>query len=80
MVYLEVDKSWTSEVVLKQISVSGDGSHVWGVNYNDMIYYRNGFSDNRWTNISGSLKQISVSGDGNHIWGVNNNDIIYMKW
>ena len=59
---------------LTQVSVSGDGSHVWGVNTNDNIYYRNGkdgdaeeSSSHKWTLISGKLTQVSVSKDGNHV-------------
>ena len=61
---------------LKQISVSADGQHVWGVNKNDEIYYRFG-KDGKWEKIDGGLKQISVSADGQHVWGVNRNDEIY---
>ena len=68
---------------LKQISVSRDGSHVWGVNSGDKIYYRKGFINifNHWRRISGRLKHVSVSGDGNHIWGYVNkrDDYIYYR-
>ena len=34
---------WIQVGGLKQISVSRDGSHVWGVNSGNKIYYRKGF-------------------------------------
>ena len=64
---------------LNQVSVSGDGNHVWGVtSFGDQVWYRAGLSG-RWTCIGGSWKQVSVSGDGNHVWGVNSNDVIYYR-
>ena len=44
---------------LKNVSVSGDGNHVWGVNSADAIYNRAGFSGS-WKRIGGSLKQVSI--------------------
>ena len=57
-------------------------THVWGINSNDMIYYRNGVGDKKWHHVEpkGSrLKQISVSADGNHVWGVSSNGKIYYR-
>ena len=57
----------------------GDGSHIWGINSANNIYYRNGKGGN-WVRIDNTLKQVSVSGDGSHVWGVNeNNDIWYRN-
>ena len=52
---------------LVQVSVSADGKHVWGINSNNKIYYRNDVeNNNNWNLVDGSLKYISVSGDGSH--------------
>ena len=64
---------------MKNVAVSGDGNHVWGVNIHDKVYYRAGRSAGRWTAVDGALIQVSVSGDGNHVWGVNSNDQIYYR-
>merc|ERR1711939_534213 len=61
---------------LKQVSV-GLGGHVWGVNRNDDIFYRNGVGG-RWKHIAGKLKQISVGSSG-RVWGVNRNDDIFYR-
>ena len=57
-------------------------NHVWGVNSNDMIYYRNGVGDKNWTQVEPTdsrLKQVSVSGDGSQVWGVKSNNNIYYS-
>ena len=61
----------------KQVSVSQDGGHVWGVNRNDQIYYRRGVNG-KWIKVSGNLKYVSVS-NGTHVWGVNKNNQIYYR-
>ena len=72
-----METSWTGSR-LSQVSVSGDGSHVWGVNSNNHIYYRNGVNDKNWKKYSGELKQIDVGGrNGKHVWGVGVNNFIY---
>jgi hypothetical protein len=64
---------------LIQVSVSGDGNHVWGVNAKDEIYYsRAGFSGS-WERMAGGLKHVFVSDDGNHVWGVNTHDKVYYR-
>ena len=54
------------QVDLTQVSVNGDGNHVWGVDSDNKIYYRNGKDDSDgWTQIPGTtgLTHVSVSGD-----------------
>jgi len=63
---------------LVQVSVSGDGSVIWGVDEGDEIYYRYGV-DGSWTKTDGNLKQVSVSGDGSMIWGVARNRDVYYR-
>lgn len=63
---------------LKQVSVSKDGKHVWGVNIHDNIYYKNGLAGG-WKHIPGKLKQIEVSDDGSKVWGVNSGNNVYTR-
>ena len=63
---------------LKYVSVSNNGTHVWGVNKNNQIYYRRGLSG-KWILIPGGLKQISISGNGKHLWGISSKDEIYYS-
>ncbi|CAG8714907.1 18729_t:CDS:2 [Racocetra fulgida] len=50
------------------ISLVGDKNHVWGVNRENQIFYRNGGIDGSWVNAA----------DGT-AWGVNSNDEIF-RW
>ena len=62
-----------------QVSVSADGKHVWGIDSDNKIFYRNDVENNNWTLVDGSLKYISVSGDGSHVWGTDSNNNIYIE-
>lgn len=62
---------------LKNIDISTDGSHIWGIAPDDAIYYRNGINGS-WTRIPGALKQVSTSSDGS-AWGANRNDYVYTR-
>ena len=63
---------------LKNVSVSANGQHVWGVNAGTQIYHRAGRGGS-WTVIPGGLKQVEVSGCGNHVAGTNDADDIYYR-
>ena len=76
-VYNSFLQRWTSvEGRLVDISVSVDGSRVWGVNASCEVYYRAGVAD-RWKKMWGHLDQISVSSDGAHAWGLHDGYIFY---
>lgn len=63
---------------LKQISVSSGGAHIWGVNSDDEVFYRNG-RHGVWVPKVGKLKHVSVNDDGTHVWGVNSQDDIFYR-
>ena len=77
-VYSFPDRQWhTVRGRLRMVTVSADGSHVWGVNGQEEVYYRAGF-DSSWVQVPGKLRQVAVSGDGQHVWGVSaDNKIFY---
>ena len=54
---------------LRQVCVSGDGCHVWGLNHDSQIYYRHGF-EGQWVRIAGALQDLCVSMRGETIWGI----------
>merc|ERR1719215_347395 len=64
--------------LMVQVSVSGDGQHVWGVNRYGQVYYRNGLSG-LWQPIAEKMSHISVSHDGQHVWGVNEIGELYHR-
>lgn len=62
---------------LKQISV-GSRKHIWGVNAEGVIYYRD-VDENRWVSVSGiRAKYVSVN-DSGKVWAVDSNDKIYRR-
>lgn len=63
----------------KQISVSGDGSHVWYVNRNNDVFYRTGFETPQQEFPGVKLKQVAVSADGNHVWGVTDERDVWYR-
>lgn len=68
-------------VQLTQISVSGDGSHVWGTQYfygRHNIFYRAGYSGN-WEPITGRLMDVAVNEDGSHVWGVSRDSSVHHR-
>jgi len=67
---------------LRQILVSTDGNHVWGINLrNDKIVYRPGGVSGRWKTISSTLtfKYISISSNDGHIWGISPDNYIWYR-
>jgi len=66
-------------VQLKYVSVSNDGSHVWGVDNEGNFHYRNGKGGSWQYIFEQKLKQVSVSGNGEHVWGVNSADEIFYR-
>ena len=66
---------------LKWIS-SGDSGEVWGVNEDDMIYRREGVTQQNptgtgWKQVEGSLGQVDVF--RGEVWGVNRNEQIFTS-
>ena len=53
---------------LALISVNRDGNHLWAVDYNTVIYYRNGVNGS-WKAVSKGPSQISVAAEGNYFLG-----------
>ena len=83
---------WTEdlkEVGFKYITVNDDGQHIWGINNDNKLKYRNGF-DNSWDDFDNStddtavtdntFKIIEVSGDARHLWAIDINDKVYYKF
>ena len=62
----------------RQISVSEDGLHIWGISTSGRVFYRAGL-DGSWEQVSGLLCQIAVSADGWHVWGINCDAEIYYR-
>ena len=56
---------------LKQIAVSGDRNHVWGVTKVKKLYYCAGY-DGTWFAAGGTLVDyVSMSGDGTMMYSAN---------
>jgi hypothetical protein len=71
---------WTRiEGAKKCITSNHDGNHVWGVNKDCNIWYRQG-RKGTWNFVDGSIKQISVGGmDGQHVWGLDKTDKLFYR-
>ena len=69
------DRRWTLErrvpgPRLKQVSVSCDGSVLWGIDDDDRLFACN-LAHLDWQSIPGWLSQVSISWGGTEVWGVN---------
>jgi hypothetical protein len=72
--YRDASGSWTDiPGGLKQIAVGG--THVWGVAWNDQLYYR---ESNSWVQKEGTLKQLAVAPNG-EVWGLSSTGAIYFR-
>jgi len=78
-IYFRMYNTWYNiPGLLKHVSVSNDGNHVWGTNHLDNIWYRAG-PFGSWIQVQGALKTVSVSGDGSHVWGTDSADDIFYR-
>lgn len=66
---------------MQWVSVSGDGSKVYGVTANDKgrCFFRDGGFIGEWKQIDGFMKQICVSANGEHVWGVNYDELVFYR-
>ena len=67
--------------LMKWVTCSADGTHVYGVTANDKgrCFYRKGGIGSEWKQIDGYMSHISVSADGSHVWGVNADDLVFYR-
>jgi hypothetical protein len=63
---------------LRQISVSGDGNHIWGVNGYGNVFYRNGIGGG-WEGVGGILDNLSVNYWGTKIWGTSPDGSVFYR-
>ena len=59
---------------LKQLSINYDGDHLWAVDDDEVIYYRNGASGS-WKAMGGGMGEISVASEGNYFVGNKPSDL-----
>jgi len=78
------DDVWTSvpcDYVLKQISVSGDGSIIWAIAHHEYLLRREGLYGS-WEVIPNDAKNwqsVSISADGNHVAGLDEADNVWNR-
>jgi len=67
-----------ANVVYKSVITTDDGLHVWSLDTNNNVYYREGLGNLKlaatdasgWIKKDGASTVIAVSGDGNNVWGI----------
>jgi len=64
---------------LAHIAVAGDGSAVWGTDWQGRVYVRRPAAG-RWRRARGWLRQLSVSFDGRQVWAVNAHGKVFCHY